>query len=87
MNLERHKQAVQELYRHLEEGDKDKANTIRHFYDVYLAAHDLCTSFRPYMKSHHIQTGVGHYGVFSGKKWNSQIYSRVRGMIYSHSAH
>ena len=149
MNLERHKQAFKDLYRHLVEGDMDKANTIRHFYDEYLAvndlpaefyletvekvfqtydlplgklsykdrivkpqairktalmtvegerddicavgqtvaAHDLCTSIRPYMKSHHIQTGVGHYGVFSGKKWNSQIYPRVRDMIYSHNPH
>ena len=51
-----------------------------------VAAHDLCSSIRPYMKSHHIQTGVGHYGVFSGKKWNQQIYPRVRDMIYSHAA-
>jgi len=26
---------------------------------------------------------VGHYGVFSGKKWNQQIYPRVRDMIYA----
>ncbi len=33
-----------------------------------LAAHDLCSSLRPYRKRHHMQAGVGHYGVFSGKK-------------------
>ena len=38
---------------------------------------------RPYMKTHHIQTGVGHYGVFSGRKWNQQIYPRVREMIHA----
>ena len=48
-----------------------------------VAAHDLCTSIRPYMKNHHIQTGVGHYGVFSGRKWNQQIYPRVRDSIYA----
>jgi poly(3-hydroxybutyrate) depolymerase len=35
------------------------------------------------MKTHHIQVGVGHYGVFSGRKWNQQIYPRVRDVIYS----
>jgi poly(3-hydroxybutyrate) depolymerase len=32
-----------------------------------LAAHDMCSSLRPYRKRHHMQAGVGHYGVFSGK--------------------
>ena len=48
-----------------------------------VAAQDLCSGIRPYMKTHHIQTGVGHYGVFSGRKWNQQIYPRVRDMIHS----
>jgi poly(3-hydroxybutyrate) depolymerase len=48
-----------------------------------VAALDLCTSLRPYLKTHHIQTGVGHYGVFSGRKWNQQIYPRVREMIHA----
>ena len=48
-----------------------------------LAAQDLCTRIPPFMKTHHLQAGVGHYGVFSGKKWASQIYPVVRGMIQS----
>ena len=48
-----------------------------------VAAHDLCTSIRPYLKTHHVQTGVGHYGVFSGRRWNQQIYPRVRDMIHA----
>ncbi len=48
-----------------------------------VAAHDLCTGIRPYMKQHHVQTGVGHYGVFAGKKWQSQIYPRVRDFIHA----
>jgi len=47
-----------------------------------VAAHDLCTGIRPYMKSHHVQLGVGHYGVFSGRRWQQQIYPRVRAMIH-----
>ena len=48
-----------------------------------VAAQDLCTSVRPYLKTHHVQTGVGHYGVFSGRRWSQQIYPRVREMIHA----
>ncbi|MDM0083324.1 polyhydroxyalkanoate depolymerase [Variovorax sp. J31P179] len=48
-----------------------------------VAAQDLCPSIRPYLKTHHLQAGVGHYGVFSGSKWNTQIYPRVREMIHT----
>ena len=47
------------------------------------AAHDLCTSIKPFMKRHHMQTGVGHYGVFSGRKWEGQVYPLVRNLIVS----
>ncbi len=49
------------------------------------AAHELCSGLKPYMKRHHMQTGVGHYGVFSGKRWESQIYPIVRNTILSAS--
>lgn len=48
-----------------------------------LAAHDLCRSIKPYRKRHHLQPGVGHYGVFSGRRWQSQIYPLVRNTILS----
>jgi poly(3-hydroxybutyrate) depolymerase len=48
-----------------------------------VAAQDLCSSIRPYLKNHYVQTGVGHYGVFSGRKWNQQIYPRVRDAIHA----
>jgi polyhydroxyalkanoate depolymerase len=50
-----------------------------------MAAHDLCTGLPPHMKSHHLQAGVGHYGVFSGRKWETQTYPLVRNFIPSHS--
>lgn len=46
-----------------------------------VAAHDLCSSLRPYRKKHYMQAGVGHYGVFSGRRWASQIYPLVRNTI------
>jgi len=50
-----------------------------------LAAQDLCSRIPPYMKTHHLQAGVGHYGVFSGKRWAAQIYPVVRNLISSHT--
>jgi poly(3-hydroxybutyrate) depolymerase len=60
------------------EGERDDICSI----GQTVAAHDLCSSIRPYMKSHHVQMGVGHYGVFSGRRWQQQIYPRVREMIH-----
>ncbi len=46
-----------------------------------VAAHDLCSSLRPYLKRHHMQAGVGHYGVFSGKRWENQIFPILKNVI------
>jgi len=145
MNIERHRQQYRDLYEYLLEGDLEKADAIRAFYDEYLAvndlpaefyletvakvfqtydlargkltwrgrtvdprairrtalmtvegerddicsvgqtvaAQDLCSGVRPYLKFHHVQTGVGHYGVFSGRRWSQQIYPRVRDTIHA----
>jgi poly(3-hydroxybutyrate) depolymerase len=48
-----------------------------------VAAHDLCSKLRPYLKRHHMQAGVGHYGVFSGKRWENQIYPILKNAILS----
>ncbi len=45
------------------------------------AAHDLCASLRPHLKRHHLQANVGHYGVFNGRRWETEIYPVVRNMI------
>jgi poly(3-hydroxybutyrate) depolymerase len=47
-----------------------------------LAAQDLCTGLRPYMRKHLVQAGVGHYGVFSGRRWQQQIYPLLRETIH-----
>jgi poly(3-hydroxybutyrate) depolymerase len=49
------------------------------------AAHELCTGLKPFMKRHHLQAGVGHYGVFSGLRWENQIYPIVHNMMLSMS--
>jgi poly(3-hydroxybutyrate) depolymerase len=59
------------------EGEKDDICAL----GQTLAAQDLCTSLRPYLRTHYIQAGVGHYGVFAGRRWNSHIYPVVRDVI------
>ena len=143
MNRERHENAFKDYYRQLLEGDFDRADVTRVFYEEYLAvadlaaefyletvskvfqefalprgqltfrgrqvdpaairrtalvtiegerddicaigqtlaAQDLASSLRPYLRTHYVQANVGHYGVFSGKRWQSQIYPIVRDVI------
>ena len=50
-----------------------------------VAAQDLCSKLRPYLKRHHMQAGVGHYGVFSGKRWNNEIYPLLRDFVHVNS--
>jgi poly(3-hydroxybutyrate) depolymerase len=59
------------------EGEKDDICSI----GQTLAAQDLCSGLRPYMKTHHLQAGVGHYGVFNGRRWEAQVYPVVRNHI------
>ena len=140
MNKERHVNALKDFYRHLLDGDHDKARVTRAFYEEYmavadlsadfyletvrlvfqeyalprgllkfrgrtvnpaairrtalltvegerddicsvgqtLAAQDLCSGLRQYLRTHYVQPGVGHYGVFSGRRWQNHIYPVVR---------
>jgi poly(3-hydroxybutyrate) depolymerase len=46
-----------------------------------MAALDLCSGIPSTRKTYHLQTGAGHYGVFSGRAWTNAIYPKVRAMI------
>jgi polyhydroxyalkanoate depolymerase len=48
-------------------------------------AHDLCRNIKPMRKRHHLQPGVGHYGVFNGRRWDTQIYPLVHNLILANS--
>ena len=50
-----------------------------------MAAQDICASIKPFRKKHYVQAGVGHYGVFSGTRWATQIYPMVRSTIQAAS--
>ncbi|TCT06744.1 polyhydroxyalkanoate depolymerase [Aquabacter spiritensis] len=143
MNMTRHMKAHFELYDNLANGEAEKAQTAKTFYDEYfavldlaaefyletvqyvfqeyrlpkgeltyrggkidfgairrtalltvegerddicslgqtVAAQEICANLRPHRKRHHMQAGVGHYGVFSGKKWAGQVYPLVKNHI------
>ena len=144
MNKDRHVNAFKEFYKNLVDGEHEKAQVTRVFYEEYmavadlsadfyletvrlvfqecalprgllkfrgrtvnpaairktalltvegerddicsvgqtLAAQDLCSGLRQYMRTHYVQPGVGHYGVFSGKRWQNHIYPVVRETIH-----
>jgi poly(3-hydroxybutyrate) depolymerase len=45
------------------------------------AAHDLCPNVAVDERYHYVQPGVGHYGVFNGTRWRTEIQPRIREMI------
>jgi poly(3-hydroxybutyrate) depolymerase len=47
-----------------------------------MAAQELASSLRPYLRTHYVQPNVGHYGVFSGRRWQNHIYPLVRNLIH-----
>jgi len=59
------------------EGEKDDICAV----GQTVAAQEMCSGLRPYLKRHHLQAGVGHYGVFNGTRWNGQIYPILRNMV------
>jgi poly(3-hydroxybutyrate) depolymerase len=44
-------------------------------------AHDLCSGLPESMKKAHLQMGVGHYGIFNGRKWREFILPVIRDFI------
>jgi len=45
------------------------------------AAHGLCTNIPDAKREHFLVPGVGHYGIFSGRRYREQIYPRIREFI------
>ena len=59
------------------EGEKDDISGV----GQTLAAQELCINIPPQMKVHHLQTSVGHYGVFNGSRYRKEIAPRIRQFI------
>ena len=49
------------------------------------AAHKLCTGIPQADRQHYTVPGAGHYGIFSGRRWRTQVYPRVRAFIAEHA--
>ena len=47
------------------------------------ATHDLCRSIPADRRIHYVQKGVGHYGVFNGSRFKSEIVPRISDFIRS----
>jgi poly(3-hydroxybutyrate) depolymerase len=45
------------------------------------AAHDLCTGIPAKMHDHFMVPKVGHYGIFSGRRWRDVIYPHIRDFV------
>jgi poly(3-hydroxybutyrate) depolymerase len=55
------------------EGEKDDISGAGQTY----AAQDLCANIPASRKSHYLQLGVGHYGVFNGSRFRAEIAPRI----------
>jgi poly(3-hydroxybutyrate) depolymerase len=55
------------------EGEKDDISGI----GQTQAAHDLCINIPENMQTDYIQPGVGHYGVFNGRRFREEIVPRI----------
>ena len=64
------------------EGEKDDICSV----GQTMAAHGLTPGLGADRRAHHLQAGVGHYGVFSGTRWRREIYPRVRDHIAAGAA-
>jgi poly(3-hydroxybutyrate) depolymerase len=50
------------------------------------AAHALCLNIPRERRAHFVAPGVGHYGIFSGRRWREIIFPQVRDFIERHSS-
>lgn len=70
--------AIQETLLLTVEGERDDICAI----GQTSAALSLCSGLKPEQKRRHVQAGVGHYGIFSGSRWENEIYPIIRTMIH-----
>jgi len=49
------------------------------------AAHKLCTGIADADRAHMTVAGAGHYGIFSGRRWRTEVYPKVREFIAAHA--
>jgi poly(3-hydroxybutyrate) depolymerase len=47
------------------------------------ATHGLCNAIPDHRRVHYVQKGVGHYGVFNGSRFKSEIVPRISDFMVS----
>jgi poly(3-hydroxybutyrate) depolymerase len=62
------------------EGEKDDISGVGQTF----AAQRLCTGLAEPLREHHLQAGVGHYGVFNGSRFRAEIAPKIRNFIAKH---
>jgi poly(3-hydroxybutyrate) depolymerase len=62
------------------EGEKDDISGVGQTF----AAQRLCTSLAEPLREHHLQPGVGHYGVFNGSRFRAEIAPKIRNFVAKH---
>ena len=62
------------------EGEKDDISGV----GQTEAAHKLCSTLPESKRVHYLQKGVGHYGVFNGSRFRSEIAPRISDFIATH---
>jgi len=50
------------------------------------AAHALCLNIPRGRREHYVAPNVGHYGIFSGRRWREVVFPRVRDFIATYSS-
>jgi poly(3-hydroxybutyrate) depolymerase len=50
------------------------------------AAHGLCASIPEDKRRHMVQPGVGHYGIFNGRKWREEIKPEIAAFVRTNLA-
>lgn len=59
------------------EGEKDDITGMGQTH----AAQTLCPSLPDALRAHHVQPGVGHYGVFNGRRFRAEILPEIQAFI------
>ena len=49
------------------------------------AAQGLCSELPAGMREHHVQSGVGHYGIFNGSVYRQEVAPRIKTFIRRHA--